>query len=92
MTTTSPTPTRGTTRPSGGLVTALRVFAALGCRGLARVDWFVEGDSLVCNEVNTMPGMTRLSQVPRMLADAGVPFDDLVDGLVRGAVRAFETV
>lgn len=71
---------------------SLRVFAALGCRGLARVDWFVQGDSLVCNEVNTMPGMTRLSQVPRMLADAGVPFDDLVDGLVRGAVRAFETV
>lgn len=71
---------------------SLRVFAALGCRGIARVDWFVEGDSLVCNEVNTMPGMTRLSQVPRMLADAGVPFDDLVDGLVRGAVRASETV
>lgn len=65
---------------------SLRVFAALGCRGLARIDWFVDGDAIVCNEVNTMPGMTRLSQVPRMLADAGVPFDDLVDGLVRGAV------
>lgn len=67
---------------------SLRVFAALGCRGLARVDWFVEGEMLVANEVNTMPGMTRLSQVPRMLADAGVPFDDLVDGLVRGAVES----
>lgn len=71
---------------------SLRVFAALDCRGLARVDWFVDGDRLVCNEVNTMPGMTRLSQVPRMLADAGVPFEDLVDGLVRGAVGAVETV
>ncbi|SDH14219.1 D-alanine--D-alanine ligase family protein [Agrococcus jejuensis] len=71
---------------------SLRVFAALGCRGLARVDWFVDGDALICNEVNTMPGMTRLSQVPRMLAHAGVPFDDLVDGLVRGAVGALETV
>lgn len=67
---------------------SLRVFAALGCRGLARVDWFVDGERLVANEVNTMPGMTRRSQVPRMLADAGVPFEDLVDGLVRGAVGA----
>ncbi|GAA2175140.1 D-alanine--(R)-lactate ligase VanI [Agrococcus versicolor] len=65
---------------------SLRVFATLGCRGIARVDWFVDGDRLVLNEVNTMPGMTRLSQVPRMLAHAGVPFEDLVDGLVRGAV------
>ncbi|QCR19423.1 D-alanine--D-alanine ligase family protein [Agrococcus sp. SGAir0287] len=64
---------------------SLRVFAALGCRGLARVDWFVDGDKLVCNEVNTMPGMTARSQLPRMLADVGVPFEDLVDGLVRGA-------
>ena len=71
---------------------SLRVFAALGCRGLARVDWFVDGDRLVCNEVNTMPGMTPLSQLPRMLAHAGVPFDDLVDGLVRGVVGALETV
>ena len=67
---------------------SLRVFAALGCRGLARVDWFVDGDRLVCNEVNTMPGMTPLSQLPRMLGHAGVPFDELVDALVRGATRA----
>lgn len=71
---------------------SVRVFAALGCRGLARVDWFVDGDRLVCNEVNTMPGMTLRSQLPRMLADAGVPFEDLVDGLVRGAVGALEIV
>jgi D-alanine--D-alanine ligase len=66
---------------------SLAVFDALGCAGLARVDWFVDGDRLVCNEVNTMPGMTSASQVPRMFADAGVPFEDLLDGLVRTAVR-----
>jgi D-alanine-D-alanine ligase len=66
---------------------SLHVFTLLGCRGLARVDWFVDGDRLVVNEVNTMPGMTPLSQLPRMLADAGVAFDDLVDGLVRAATQ-----
>ncbi|MFC7430197.1 MULTISPECIES: D-alanine--D-alanine ligase [unclassified Agrococcus] len=71
---------------------SVRVFAALGCRGLARVDWFVDGERLVCNEVNTMPGMTARSQLPRMLAHAGVPFEELVDGLVRGAAGALEVV
>lgn len=66
---------------------SLTVFGALGCAGLARVDWFVDGDRLVCNEVNTMPGMTSASQVPRMFAHAGVSFEELVDGLVRTALR-----
>lgn len=64
---------------------SLQVFEALGCSGLARVDWFVDDETLWCNEVNTMPGMTAASQLPRMLAHAGVPFADLVDGLVRTA-------
>jgi D-alanine-D-alanine ligase len=65
---------------------SLAVFQALGCRGVARVDWFVDGDALRCNEVNTMPGMTAASQLPLMFADAGIPFDELVDGMVRSAV------
>jgi len=66
---------------------SLAVFAALGCAGVARVDWFVDGDELRCNEVNTMPGMTEKSQLPLMFAEVGVPFEDLVDGLVRSAAR-----
>lgn len=66
---------------------ALRVYEALGCRGLARVDFFLTRDGFVLNEVNTMPGMTAESQVPKMFAAAGLSYPDLLDKLVRGAVR-----
>jgi len=66
---------------------SLAVFDALGCRGVARVDWFVDDEVLRCNEVNTMPGMTAKSQLPLMFAEVGIPFPELVDGLVRTAAR-----
>lgn len=65
---------------------ALRAFAATGCEGLARVDFFIVGDSqIVVNEVNTMPGFTPISMYPRMWEESGVPYDELVDSLVREA-------
>ena len=66
---------------------ALKVYEALGCRGLARVDFFLTADGLVLNEVNTMPGMTAESQVPKMFAAAGLSYPDLLDKLLRGAMR-----
>lgn len=65
---------------------ALRMFDALGCAGLARIDFFLTDDGPVLNEVNTMPGMTAESQVPRMFAAAGVSYDDLVARLVDAAM------
>jgi D-alanine-D-alanine ligase len=64
---------------------ALAMFDALGCSGVARIDFFLTEDGPVLNEVNTMPGMTAESQVPRMFAAAGVPYEDLVARLVRAA-------
>lgn len=62
---------------------AIKAFGALGCRGLARVDFFVTEDGeFVINEVNTMPGFTAVSLYPRMSADAGVSFEQLVDRLL----------
>lgn len=61
---------------------ALAVFDALGCAGVARVDFFLTADGPLLNEVNTMPGMTAHSQVPRMFAAAGVSYADLVGRLV----------
>jgi D-alanine-D-alanine ligase len=66
---------------------ALRVYDALGCDGVARVDFFLTPEGPLLNEVNTAPGFTEHSQVPRMFAAAGVSYPDLVDRLVRDALR-----
>lgn len=65
---------------------ALAVFDGLGCAGVARVDFFVTPDGLVLNEVNTMPGLTEQSQVPRMFAAMGIDYPALLDLLVAGAL------
>ena len=65
----------------------MRAFEAVGCEGLARVDFFVMPDgSLVVNELNTMPGFTPLSMFPRMWAATGVDYPTLVDRLIRLAL------
>ncbi|MFK3677008.1 D-alanine--D-alanine ligase [Microbacterium sp. NPDC090218] len=64
---------------------AIAVFDALGCDGVARMDFFLTDRGPVLNEVNTMPGLTAASQVPRMFAAAGVTYVDLVSRLVRAA-------
>jgi len=66
---------------------AVATYEALGCSGVARVDFFLSDHGPVLNEVNTVPGMTEHSQVPRMFAAAGMPYSDLLDALVRGARR-----
>lgn len=59
---------------------AKAIYAALGLRGLARVDLFlVEDGSIVLNEVNTMPGFTSYSRYPRMMAAAGISLTELID-------------
>jgi D-alanine-D-alanine ligase len=67
---------------------ALLMFDTLGCAGVARIDFFLTEDGPVLNEVNTMPGMTAESQVPRMFAAAGVPYAELVTRLVAATLRA----
>ncbi|CAN5347065.1 D-alanine--D-alanine ligase family protein [soil metagenome] len=62
---------------------AVAVYDALGCAGVARVDFFLTADGPVLNEVNTMPGFTEQSQVPKMFAAAGLPYADLLDLLVQ---------
>ncbi|HWI43804.1 MAG TPA: D-alanine--D-alanine ligase family protein [Nocardioides sp.] len=65
-----------------------RAFTALGCEGLARVDFFAMSDgSLVVNELNTMPGFTPLSMFPQMWAHSGLEYADLVDRLLSLALQ-----
>jgi D-alanine-D-alanine ligase len=65
---------------------AVLAFDALSCEGLARVDFFVAGDRVVINEVNTMPGFTPVSMFPSMWAASGLDYPGLVDRLLRTAL------
>ena len=64
------------------------LFRLFGCRGLARVDFFVRGGEVIFNEINTMPGFTDISMYPRLLAAAGLPIGEVLDILLDGALRA----
>jgi D-alanine-D-alanine ligase len=67
---------------------ACRAFTALDCAGLARVDFFVRPDnSVVINELNTMPGFTPISMFPQVWAATGVDYPQLVDRLIASALR-----
>lgn len=66
---------------------AVRAFRAVDAEGLARVDFFLTDSGLVVNEINTMPGFTPSSMYPRMWAASGVPYPELVDRLVRLALK-----
>jgi D-alanine-D-alanine ligase len=67
---------------------AVRAFGALGCEGLARVDFFLTQDGrATVNEINTMPGFTPSSMYPRMWAESGVTYPELVDRLIRLALQ-----
>lgn len=78
-------PAAGITAEAHSLVreTAIAVYRALGCRGLARVDLFLtqEGE-VVLNEVNTLPGLTSYSRYPRMMEAAGMPLAEVIDRLL----------
>ena len=67
---------------------AARAFRALGCEGMARVDFIISPD---CTpwllEVNTVPGLTELSLLPDAGRAAGIPFDELCDRLVRHGIE-----
>ena len=67
---------------------AVRAFAAMGCTGLARVDFFAERDGgIILNEINTLPGFTSISMYPKLFEAAGVPYPELIDRLIRLALE-----
>ena len=67
--------------------TAKSIYAALGCRGLARVDMFLHEDGgVLLNEVNTLPGFTSYSRYPRMMAAAGLTLTEVIDRAIALAI------
>jgi D-alanine-D-alanine ligase len=65
---------------------ALEAFHAVDCAGLARVDFFVEGDQVLLSELNTIPGFTPTSVYARLMEAGGIPYPELVDRLVELAL------
>ncbi len=62
---------------------AVRAFQALDCAGMARVDFFVEGeDGVLVNEINTIPGFTATSAYPRLWQASGLSYTDLISRLI----------
>ena len=66
---------------------ALTAFEALGCQGLARVDFFVRDEGIILNEINTMPGFTGISMYPKLMMEGGMTAYDLVGGLIELALQ-----
>ena len=63
---------------------ALKVFKAVDGHGLSRVDFFLDKktNQIYLNEINTMPGFTKISMYPQLIADLGITYSDLIDRLI----------
>lgn len=69
-------------------VEAIKVFQALNCEGMARVDFFLKGNGdIIVNEVNTLPGFTRISMYPKLWEVSGLSYKELIDKLIELAIE-----
>ena len=68
---------------------ARETFVRVGCAGLARVDFFVEGERVLVNELNTLPGFTATSVYPKLWEATGLAFPELCERLLRTALDRF---
>ncbi len=61
---------------------AITVYKVMGCKGLSRVDFFLQDDGkVVFNEINTLPGFTNISMYPQLWGATGIPYTELIDEL-----------
>ena len=70
---------------------AVEAFRVLCCEGMARADFFLrEDDEVLVNEINTIPGFTRISMYPKLWEASGISPSELVDRLIELALERFE--
>jgi D-alanine-D-alanine ligase len=73
---------------------ALKTFQTLSCEGLSRVDFFLKDEAadnrIMVNEINTMPGFTKISMYPKLWEASGVSYTELISRLIELAVKRFE--
>lgn len=69
---------------------AIKTFSVLCCEGMARVDFFLRnGEEIIVNEINTIPGFTRISMYPKLWEGSGISYSELIDRLIELAVERF---
>lgn len=68
---------------------AKKAFKIMGCKGLSRVDFFVENETnrILLNEINTFPGFTEISMYPKLIEKSGYPLPKLIDKLIELAIK-----
>lgn len=70
---------------------AIQTFQVLCLEGMSRVDFFLRGeDEWMINEVNTLPGFTKISMYPKLWELSGLPYGQLLDRLIQLAIERFE--
>ncbi|MDR0759067.1 MAG: D-alanine--D-alanine ligase [Treponema sp.] len=72
---------------------AIKTFKVLECQGLGRVDFFLREDgpgTVLVNELNTMPGFTRISMYPKLWGASGISYADLIDSLITLAIKRYK--
>jgi D-alanine-D-alanine ligase len=69
---------------------AVEAFVDGECEGMARVDFFVRGDEVLVNELNTIPGFTSTSVYAKLFAESGIPYSELLDRLIALALERHE--
>ena len=67
--------------------TSARAYEVLGCTGLARVDYLLEGNKFYVIEVNTLPGFTNISMYPKLWRATGMHYPELIDALIASALK-----
>lgn len=70
---------------------AIQAFTILGGSGLSRVDFFLSGNRIIINEINTMPGFTTISMYPKLWEASGISFADLCSRLITLGKEAWES-
>jgi D-alanine-D-alanine ligase len=66
---------------------AVQAFQAIGCAGMARVDFFLQVSTILLNEINTIPGFTPISMYPKLWEATGIPYAKLIDRLIELALE-----
>lgn len=68
---------------------AIKAYKALDCKGLSRVDFFIEKETekIYINEINTMPGFTKISMYPKLWEYSGIKYSELLDELIKLALE-----